>query len=576
MESIMLALFWALAAIVVRYLITQPHHVRALLNIYGFFCFVQSVIYYSDAADIEMSSSAVVVFTFILFFATVTHSPLSWLSLILYADPSKLPVSEIPRPISEWFSRPRQLIPPDSRSQAPDAINSEANKSQCIKILQEQLNDAKSIIKTYMRYVTMYEESQNKVRELENEAEALKADVKAREEDAVYARAERDLFKKASASDKARADKCDTIILGLMEKRDQRIHSRVCRWCKPKINRLMRDIKDMGKKLGDAAGAHNDLVESSAEAERTKDKIIDEMDKIIADKDKVIAEKDTIIADKDTIIADKDKIISARGKEALAQTASADLGDSSQASLFAHIGAVDLKLRDKDSEIARLNGYIDARRFCCCGGCGGASPGGPNDDGGDGGNTNGGPPQGGDAQPPTAANEPSGAPPCPVGEPSTPPPTTGAPSCGDDAAAGPVPNLPTTPVSSPLSSVPASPASVPEALVPLPASPVLVPESPAPIPATLVPLPTSPTSVPASPVPVPEALVPLPVSPVPVPTSPAPLPEALVPLPTSPVASPAPLVFAPAAAGFGPPSSTFVPAPSANGTSGLQPPSHGT
>lgn len=524
----MIAICWALAAILVRYLITQPHHVRALLNIFCFYCFAQSVIYYSAATDIEVSSSTIVVLTFITFFATVTHSPLSWLSLILYADPSKFPVSEIPRPISEWFVRPRQLIPPDSRSQAPDAINAEANKSQWIENLKKELSDAKSLILTYVRYVAMYEESQLRVQELENEVQVLKEEVKEREEDVVYARAERDLFKKKSASDKARADKCDTVILGLMEKRDQRIYTRVCRWCNPKINRLTRDIKDMGKKLADAAGAHNDLVSSTAEAEKEKDKIINEMDKIIAD---------------------KDKIISAKGEEALAKTASADLGDSSQASLFAHIGAMELQLRDRDAEVARLNGDIDARRFCCCGGCGGASPGGPKDDGDDTGddtgddgtgNTNGGPPQGGNAQPPTAASEPSGAPPCPVGEPSNPPPTAGEPSDDDDDAAL-VPPAPATPISSPLSSVPASPVPVPATLVPLPASPVSVPASPASIPA-----------------------------------SPTPVPAALVPLPTSPVASPAPLVFAPAAPGFGPRSLTFVPAPSADGTSGLQPPTHGT
>lgn len=527
----MMAICWALAAIMVRYLITQPHHVSALLNIFGLFCFVQSVINYSDAVDIEMSSSAVVVFTFILFFATVTHSPFSWLSLILYADPYNIPVSDIPRPILEWFRRQHQLIPPDSRSQAPDAGYSEANKSLWIKKLQKELEEAKSVILTYMPYVTMYEQSQQRVHELENEVEAHKEDVKARKEEVVYARAERDLSKKETAKHKARADKCDTIILGLMKKRDQRIHSRVCRWCKPKINRLTRDVRDM---------------------EKAKAKIIE---------------------DKDTIIADKDKIISAKGNEALAQTASADLGDSSQASLFAHIGALDLQLRDKDSalrdrdsEIARLNGYIDARRYCCCGGCGGASPGGPDDDGDDGGdddagNTNGGPPQGGDAQPPTAASEPSGAPPCPVGEPPIPPPATGTPSNEDDDAA-PVPPVPTTPISSPLSSVPASPASVPATLVPLPASPTSVNASP--VPASV------------SPVPVPPVLVPLPESPNISSASPAPVPAALVPLPTSPVASPAPLVFAPAAPGFGPRSSTFVPATSANGTSGPQPPAHGT
>lgn len=515
MESMTAAIYWALAAIIFPYLITKPSHVRALLAFFWIYCFGQSVVNYSGATDIDIPSSAMFALLFFLFFATVTHSPLTWLSIILYEDPYTLPVSQRPRPFSLWFRRPRQLTPPPySGSQAPDAAASPERMSQQIKDLTEALKDAKSLVMTYMRYVPMYETSQSRIHELETEVEALKRDAKAHKDEKVYFKAERAIFEKERAKDKARVDKCETTIQKLMEKRDQRIQTRVCRWCKSKVNSLTRVVEDMAKKNNNTAETCN---EPAAEA---------------------MAAKDKIIAEKDIIIAFKDKIISAKGKDALLQVVSADMGDSKQASLYAHIGELDEQLRVTNCEVARLNRLIDDRRYCCCGCCGGALPpwaqivagsselldvpaaaltqvsGGLNDDGDDGITTNGGPaPQGGDAQPPTSASEPSGAPPCPVVQPSSPPPTAGTPSNGDHDTGVSLPPAPTTP----------SPITISAVEIPLPPFPAPSTGPTVPDPAALFPLPASPpASVPASPVPAPAPLVTVPTSAIGEPSNPPP------------------------------------------------------
>lgn len=658
MESMTAAIYWALAATIVPYLITKPSHVRALLAFFWIYCFGQSVVNYSGATDIEIPSSAMFALLFFLFFATVTHSPLTWLSIILYEDPYTHPVSQRPRPFSLWFRRPRQLTPPTySGSQAPDAAASPERMSQQIKDLTEALKDAKSLVMTYMRYVPMYETSQSRIHELETEVETLKRDAKAHKEEKVYFKAERAIFEKERAKDKAHVDKCETTIQKLMEKRDQRIQTRVCRWCKAKVNSLTRVVEDMAKKNNDdTTETRNDPV---AEA---------------------VAAKDKIIAEKDIIIAFKDKIISAKGKNALLQVVSADMGDSKQASLYAHIGELDEQLRVTNREVARLNKVLDERRYCCCGCCGGALPpwaqifagsselldapavaltqvsGGLNDDGDDGITTNGGPaPQGGNAQPPTPTNEPSGAPPCPVVQPSNPPPFAAAPSNDDHGAGASLPPAPTTPSPIPISAVeiplppfpaPSTGPTVPDpaALVPLPTSPpASVPASPIPVAAALLTVPMSPVGQPsnpppttagapsggddgaagasippepatamssplsssppspipisaiptlfpgisppltAPPVPEPAPMVPLPTSPTTSAANPAPVSEPTVPAPTNPVPvpeqpapAPARTLFAPATAGFGPSStSIFVPVPPATGTSGPPPPTNG-
>lgn len=510
----MLAICWALAAIMTPYLVTKPSHVHALVYILCAVFFGKCVIKYSDATDVDISSSTIAVFALIAFFGTMAHSPLSWLSLFLYGDPSQVPVSGRPRPISQWFSRPHQLIPSDSGSQAPDAALSGARKTKRIEALLKELKAAKDLIMTYVGYVNMYEESQLEITKLKTEIEGCKEEIKAHKEDAVYARAERDLFEKESVKDKARADKSEKTIVNLMEKRDQRIQSGVCRWCKPKVNRAIRALENATKK-------HHAATTSTDAA--------------------------------------KDKVISAKAEEALAAAVSAYRSASPQkAELVARVAAMEKQLREKDAALGdreffidRLNGFINARRYCCCGRCpGAASPtSGPNDD--DGAHANGGPPQGGNAQPPAPASEPSGAPPCPVGEPSNPPPTTGAPPSHNDDDA-PIPPVPGSPVSSTLSSTPPSPISIPPEWIPLPPSPV-----------------TSPT---ASPVHDPAAVAPLPAHMVPLPASPvaSTVPPASV--PAAPVPAPAPTLFARATPGFGPPSSSlFVPSPPATGTSGLQP-----
>lgn len=509
MESMTAAIYWALAATIAPYLITKPGHIRALLALFWVYCFGQSVVNYSGATDVDLPSSAMFALLFFLFFATVTHSPLTWLSIILYEDPYTLPVSQRPRPFSLWFRRPRQLTPPSySGSQAPDAVMSPERMGQQIKDLTEALKDAKSLVLTYMRYVPMYETAQSRIQELEAQVETLKGDFKAHKEEKVYFKAERAMFEKERAKDKAHVEKCETTIQKLMEQRDQRIQTRVCRWCKSKVNSLTRVVEDMTKKTS------NDPV---AEA---------------------VAAKDKIIAEKDVIIAFKDKIISAKGKDALLQVVSANMSESKQASLYAHIGELDEQLRVTNCEVARLNKVLDERRYCCCGCCGGRIPpafqitadslelttspaatateisGGLNDDGDDGTTTtNGGPPQGGNAQLPTLANEPSGAPPCPVIEPSNPPPSAAAPSNDDHGAGASLPPAPTTPSPIPISAVeiplppfpaPATGPTVPDpaALVPLPASPLApVPASPTPVAAALVTVPTSIVGEPSNPPP---------------------------------------------------------------------------
>lgn len=530
-----MAICWALAAIMTPYLVTKPSHVHALVYIFCAVFLGKSVVNYSDATDVDISSSTIAVFASVAFFGTMTHSPLSWLSLFLYGDPSQVPVSGRPTPISQWFSRPHQLIPADSGSQAPDAALSEARKTNRIEYLLKELTAAKDLIMTYVGYVNMYEESQLEITKLKTEIDGCKEEIKAHKEDAVYARAERDLFEKESVKDKARADKSEKTIVNLMADRDQRIHSGVCRWCKPKVNRAARALENATKKHHAAAATETD-------------------------------------AAKDRIIAEKDKIISAKTEEALAAAASAyRAGSPQKADLVARVTALEKQLREKDAALGdrkffidRLNGFINARRYCCCGRCPGAAAPthGPNDDDDDHHNTNGGPPQGGNAQPPAPASEPSGAPPCPVGEPSNPPPppTTGAAPSGDNDDGAPVPPVPGSPVSSTLSSTPPSPISFPPELIPLPPSPVTSPTA-------------SPAHEPAAAAPLPPPMVPLPASPVASTVPPASVPAAPVPVPEPGKSVPAPTLFARATPGFGPASSSLFVAspPPATGTSGPQP-----
>lgn len=434
------AICFALAGIVAPYLITTPGHVHALLIIVGLALFGQSVLNYSQALDMDVGSSAVAVFIFILFISVVAHQPLSWLSLILHGDPSQVPARQRPRPISQWFRKPRQLIPPDSHSQAPPAKNGDfVRMLRQLRDLQIKFSQTTAELMDALRYKAMWEQSEADKRDLEAKIEGLNGDVKTLKEDKIYMKAELDNSKKETARHKARVDECEDKIVELKVERGKCIYL-ACRRCKSKLGRCARGLVAMAKMHVDAVKVGKAL-DASSRASAAAAKRALEL--------------------KDQEIADKDKALSAKGNDAS--------GGPSQVSLFKHIGVMDAELRakdaamdhlraEKDGEITRLHTTIDARSYCCCGRCPGGGPSGGPDDGeedgddGDDGTSNGGPPQGGDAQPRTPASEPSGAPPCPVGGSSNPPPPpspTASPS-DDDAAgpagpAGPIPSEPTAP-----------------------------------------------------------------------------------------------------------------------------------
>lgn len=454
MEDLKMAIYFLLAASVAPYLITQPRHVHLLLAMVCLTLFWKSTVHYREAMGIDTPTAVIAVGSAFAFFNAFTNCPLSWLSVFLHGDPSQVPASQRPTPISQWFSQPRQLIPPDSSSQAPAFVR---RMGEQLKELQAQLGEKASELYEALKYQAMWEKSEAEKEELKAEIEALKGRNS-------YLEMEKDLYKDQSARNEARADEYAAKTLAVMNRRDRRNQKGECfGTCEAVRADLTRELADMTKERDDAVHTITDLRASIA---ATK------------------AETDREMTLKDRAIADRDEIISNMGQQAQAQAqaeaeaASANAGgDPGQANLFAHIGAMDEKLSIQDAEITRLNGVIDARRYCCCGRCGPSPPGGPNggDDGGDDhGNDddgNSGPPQGGDAQPPAPANEPSGAPPCPVAPSSNMPPVNGAPSDDDAAAAAaPVRSASSTPLSSPIS-FPASPASAPPSPTFIPASP---------------------------------------------------------------------------------------------------------
>lgn len=446
MDPLTMSLLFGLAAVFTPYIITQPHHVHALLVVLCCVFFSKSVTNFHDAVDLDLPNSTMVVFAAIAFFSAVVNCPLSWLSLILYSDPAEVPVSERPAPISEWFRQPRQLVPPDSNSQ------------------HRQPQHASSDVAEAIFYMQLFERAEAEKDELEDEKAELEALVKQLEGEKAYVEMERDDNRRWSARHESRADVYASMVIDYKCARDERIYSRTCPSCEFEVARL----------TGKAAVAEDNITSLEASIKTTK-----------AETEKALAEKDSLLEEKDKIIEDKDKVIFHKDREA-------ELYNRRQ--LLMTMGRVDMELSskkrelesvrtEKDAQIARLNDIINSRRYCCCGRCGPALPSGPRNDGDDDGSddTNGGPPQGGNAQHPTTAQEPSGAPPCPVGDSSTrPAPTAGAPS--DDGAA-PVASQPASPASSPLSSVPASPISAPAPPAPEPptSTPAASASDPAPL-----------------------------------------------------------------------------------------------
>lgn len=430
MDPLTMSLLFGLAAVFAPYIITKPHHVHALLVILCCALFSKSVTNFHDAVDLDLPNSTIVVFGIIAFFSAAVNCPLSWLSLILYSDPSEVPVSERPPRISEWFRQPRQLIPPDNNTQ------------------QGQPQRASSDVAEAIFYMQKFERAEAENAELEDDKAELEARVKQLEGEKAYVEMERDDHKRWSARHESEANVYASMVIDLKVARDKRRNSRTCPSCEFEVARL----------TGKAVAAEEKVTSLEASIKTTK-----------AETDKALAEKDRLIEEKNKIIEDKDKVIFHKDREA-------ELYNRRQ--LLITMGKVDQKLSsktrelesmrtEKDGQIARLNGIINSRKYCCCGRCGPALPSGPRNDGDDDGNddTNGGPPPGGNAQPPTPAQEPSGAPPGPVGDSSNPPPTAGAPSDDDSDL---VPDWPAPPASSPLSSVPASPISSPALPAPEP------------------------------------------------------------------------------------------------------------
>lgn len=210
MDPLTMSLLFGLAAVFAPYIITQPHHVHALLVVLCCVFFSKSVTNFHDAVDLDLPNSTMVVFAAIAFFSAVVNCPLSWLSLFLYSDPSEVPVSERPAPISEWFRQPRQLVPPDSNSQ------------------HRQPQHGSSEVAETIFYMQLFERAEAEKDELEAENAELEALVEQLEGEKAYVEMERDDHKRWSARHAARADVYASMVIDYKCARDERIYSRTC------------------------------------------------------------------------------------------------------------------------------------------------------------------------------------------------------------------------------------------------------------------------------------------------------------------------------------------------------------
>lgn len=257
----MMSLLCALALLLLPYLITQPHHVRVAVALCCCALFSQSVTSFGDAMDLDMPSSNIAVAGALAFLCAVAHNPLSWLSLILLADPSSVPPSERPPPPSAWFGKPRQLHPTDhgSRGRKPKPASSYAAESV---LLLQKLERAEA----------------EKIR-VEAEVGQLKGEKR-------HAEAQRDNYKGLSARHWTIAKMCMGAVESAKARRDKVLHRSMC--------------------FQKAAGADEKIARLEASVEAIKA----EADKAVAEKDQVIEEKNTIIEDKDEEIARLNGIIS--------------------------------------------------------------------------------------------------------------------------------------------------------------------------------------------------------------------------------------------------------------------------
>ncbi|KAL1880045.1 hypothetical protein Daus18300_001408 [Diaporthe australafricana] len=454
-------LFFLLAALLAPYLVTQPHHVTVATTIATIACFCKAVAEYHDAMDLQVDDATIAMFALLAFLSAVANCPLSWLSLFLHADPATTSVSTRPLPLSQWFRRRGELVPSDFRESA--ATNTEARLRSEVQRLKDQLekktrdleeaDDLKMQLKKVTREkisveaeVIYWEDRFNLLKDHADEAR-----VKSRR-----------LLDEAKANSVQLQDEVNQHRDKIVELKVQRDQSRPSapKGTSSMIERLTKEIEGYRESYTSARDQISELFATLTKkdeiiADKDKqirvqtglakmhefgqkslivgnDKLMEDMRDLKSEVDRaqsIVFQRDTVICSKEGVIASQHDLIAQQHNE----------------------------LKEKDEEIARLKAIIESRPrfYCCCGRCRLDGPGGHGGNGGDddaGDDNNSGPHQGGNAQPPPPANEPSGAPPCPVVGPSNPPPSSGAPS---DPAAAPVidgapgPQIPTTSVPDP-------------------------------------------------------------------------------------------------------------------------------
>ncbi|KAI3396152.1 hypothetical protein diail_415 [Diaporthe ilicicola] len=379
-------LFFLFAALLTPYLVTEPRDVTTFNAVASLAFLVKATVDYRDAMDLPIDSAALALLCLVLFLSIVAKHPLAWLSTIVRADPAKVAASSLPPPPSQWFRSRGELVP--------------ATANAGLERLRREIQDLKDKLR---RKDGDLDDAEDEARRLKQLVNKLKGEKRAAEAQNAYLEQRRaDL-----SSEVAQAE----------EQRDA--------W-EAEVGKHRAKIVEL-KVQRDKNRARAPEGSTSSLVQSLRDQI--------ADLRASAAEKDAAIADKDKQIRVQAGLakMHAFGQKCLIDGNDKLAEDLSRlkSTVFDQDSAIAKQLDDiaqKDEEIARLKAIIESRpRFsCCCGRCGLGGPGGNGSDDGDDNDNNSGPPQGGDAQP---ANEPSGAPPCPVVAPSSP---TAPSDAGDD------------------------------------------------------------------------------------------------------------------------------------------------
>lgn len=269
----MISLLCALALLLLPYLITQPHHVRVAVAVCCCALFCRSVTSFGGATELDVPSSTIAVAGALAFLWAVAHHPLSWLSLILLADPSSVPPSERPPPISAWFGKPRQLLPADhgSKRRKPKPASSSAEESALLL---------------------------RKLERAEADKVELEAKVKQLEGEKRHAEAQRDSYESLSARYWTMTKMCMGAVESAKARRDKVLRRRAC----------FQKAADAGDKFA--------RLEASVEAIKAEaDKAVAEKDQVIEEKEKIIEEREKTIEEKEKTIEKKKKIIEDQNEE---------------------------------------------------------------------------------------------------------------------------------------------------------------------------------------------------------------------------------------------------------------------